>query len=66
MVLVDLSYITPGAMLAAAIIPTVLSMMFLAIRFDIRRRSKQVLKSDDWLLVSALVGSTACEHGQRG
>ena len=52
---VDTSYITPGGVLAAAIVPMVLSALAVILRFYVRRRTKTPLKLDDWLLIPGLV-----------
>jgi hypothetical protein len=54
---IDTSYITPGGILAAAIVPALLAVIAVALRFCARRTKKQKLLWDDWLLLPGLVGS---------
>lgn len=54
---IDTSYITPRGMLAGAIVPTVLAIIAVMLRFYVRRMKKQDLLWDDWLLIPALVGT---------
>ena len=52
---IDTSYITPSGVLAATIVPTVLSIISVILRFHVRRKQKAPILWDDWLLVPGLV-----------
>lgn len=53
--MIDTSYITPGGMLAAAIVPAVLAIVAVALRFYVRRTKTQPILWDDWLLIPGVV-----------
>ncbi|KAF2660948.1 hypothetical protein K491DRAFT_774271 [Lophiostoma macrostomum CBS 122681] len=54
----DTSYITPGGILAAAIVPTLLAITAVVLRFCARRASKQKVLWDDWLLIPGVAFTT--------
>lgn len=52
---IDVSYITPGALIGVAALFPVLSIASVGLRFYVRRIHGAKLLADDWLLVPALV-----------
>jgi hypothetical protein len=48
-------YQTPGHVIAAGIILSLVDILAVSFRFKVRRGSKQGLKLDDWLLLPATV-----------
>ena len=54
---INVSYITPGAMIAVAVLFPVLSMVCVGLRVYTRCVQKASILADDWLLVPAVVRS---------
>lgn len=52
---INVSYVTPGAIVGVAALFPVLSITFVGLRFYVRRVQKAKLLADDMLLVPALV-----------
>lgn len=53
---INVSYITPGAMIAVAVVFPVLGILSVGLRVYVRRVQKARILADDWLLLPALVG----------
>ena len=52
---INVSYITPNAILAVSIIFPIFSVLIVSLRFYVRRVQNARLLGDDWLLLPALV-----------
>ena len=48
-------YQTPGHVIAAGIVLSLVPIIAVAVRFTTRTKGKQSLKADDWLLLTATV-----------
>jgi hypothetical protein len=63
-------YQTPGHVIAAGMVLSAMDLVAVVLRFKARRKGKQPLKADDWLLLPATVRLRTpfefqCTHGTR-
>lgn len=54
---INVSYVSPEAIIAVAALFPSLSIVFVGLRFYVRRVQRMKLLADDWLLIPALVCS---------
>ena len=61
---INVSYITPGAIFAVAVVFLLLRILSVGLRVYVRRAQKARILADDWLLLPALVGRLSLKSSE--